>query len=98
MFPSDAMAPPLPPNAEKQMQVWGTNIRHDRSAKISDGIAALAEKIGVEYTDTTNTMSSIVGGSLEDVDPETLLNSMCGFGNEGGDGLMMFQDAPDVGR
>lgn len=98
IFPSDTNVPPPPPSKAKRMQAWGTKIRQGRSAGIPNGIAALAEKIGVEYSDTANAVSSIADGSLEDVDPESLLNSVCGFTSEGGDGLMMFQDVPDVGR
>eukprot|EP00581_Thalassiosira_minuscula_P016001 CAMPEP_0183720522 /NCGR_PEP_ID=MMETSP0737-20130205/13113_1 /TAXON_ID=385413 /ORGANISM="Thalassiosira miniscula, Strain CCMP1093" /LENGTH=1088 /DNA_ID=CAMNT_0025950397 /DNA_START=204 /DNA_END=3470 /DNA_ORIENTATION=+ len=90
IFSSDATAPP--PSSSKRMQAWGSKIKQGRSAKIPDGIAALAQKIGVD----SDTNASIAGGSLEDVDPESLINSMCGFGDEGGS--LMFQDMPDVGR
>jgi len=65
IFSSDAMSPPQ--SSTKRMQAWGTKIKQSRSAKIPDGIAALAEKIGVD-SDTN---------ILEDVDPESLVNSMC---------------------
>ncbi|KAL7527981.1 hypothetical protein ACHAXR_003317, partial [Thalassiosira sp. AJA248-18] len=88
IFSSDATAPP--PSSEIRMQAWGKTIKQGRS--IPSGVAALAEKIGVD-SDTNMTMA---GGSLDDVDPESLLNSMRGFGDES-DGLM-FQDVqmPDV--
>ncbi len=78
IFPSDAMAPP--PSSTKRMQAWGNKIK--QYGRIPDGIAALAEKIGVD-SDANIT-------ALDDVDPESLVNNMCGFGG-GSDGLM-FED------
>jgi len=91
IFPSNAMTPS--PSSTNRMQAWGNKIKQGRSAQIPDGIAALAEKIGVD----SDTNMTIVGGSLDDVDPESLLNGMGGFGEEGADGLM-FQQMPDVSR
>lgn len=54
---------------------------------IPDGIAALAQKIGVD--NDTN-----IRESLDDVDPTSLVNSMGVFGGESDDGFM-FQE-PNV--
>lgn len=54
---------------------------------IPDGIAALAQKIGVD--NDTN-----ISESLDDVDPTSLVNSMGVFGGESDDGFM-FQE-PNV--
>lgn len=82
IFPSDALSPP--PSSAKRMQAKQSRSAHVLDGKAAFGIAALAEKIGVDSDE------SIAGGSLEDVDPESLVNSMC-------DGLM-FQDMPDIVR
>lgn len=51
-------------------------------------MAALAQKIGGG--------GDVGGGSvLDDLDPETLLSSMCGFGS-GDDDALMFQDVSDM--
>ena len=77
MFPSNAMAQPPP----QQMQAWGNKIKHQ--GRLPEGIAALAEKIGVDGD--TNMR-------LEDIDPTSLVNSMSGLGS-GGDSLMFeFQE------
>ena len=54
---------------------------HARSLHVSDGIAALAEKIGVQENETHMTIAG--------VDPDALVNSF-GFGD-----LMMFQNSPE---
>lgn len=84
IFPSDAMA--APPSSSQRMQAWGKKIK--QQGRIPDGIAALAEKIGVDSGTNTTT----AGGPLDEIDPDLLLNSMSGFGIES-DGLM-FQDSP----
>ena len=72
LFQTDAAAPP--PSA-MAMQAWGKKIK-GRNAKISDGVAALAEKIGFDENDSMLDM-------LDDVDPSMLIDSF------GSDGLMM---------
>jgi len=78
IFPSDAMAPPT-----NRMEELGKKMKQGRSSKLPDGVAALAEKIGVDSE------SNVVTG----VDPETLVNSMCGFGDESN--ALMFHDLPE---
>ena len=78
IFPSDAMAPPT-----NRMEELGKKMKQGRSSNLPDGVAALAEKIGVDSE------SNVVTG----VDPETLVNSMCGFGDESN--ALMFHDAPE---
>lgn len=72
LFQTDAAAPP--PSA-MAMQAWGKKIK-GRNAKISDGVAALAEKIGFDENDSMLDM-------LDDVDPSMLIDSF------GSDGMMM---------
>lgn len=73
LFQTDATAPP--PSA-MAMQALGKKIK-GRNAKIPDGIAALAEKIGFDENDSMLAL-------LDDVDPELLVDSL---GTT--DGLMM---------
>eukprot|EP00578_Thalassiosira_sp_NH16_P012870 CAMPEP_0181115484 /NCGR_PEP_ID=MMETSP1071-20121207/21456_1 /TAXON_ID=35127 /ORGANISM="Thalassiosira sp., Strain NH16" /LENGTH=1081 /DNA_ID=CAMNT_0023199693 /DNA_START=394 /DNA_END=3635 /DNA_ORIENTATION=+ len=97
IFPSGAMTPgSVTPDASstKRMQAWGKTIKQQHQggggrsgAKISDGIMVLAERIGVDSDGTNNNMTMI----LEDVDPTSLVNNMCGFDDKGSDGLLMFQ-------
>lgn len=97
MFPSGATGLHPQISSEQRMQAWGQKIKQGRLAKVSKSIAALAEKIGVDSYDDVTTIGGI--GSLDDIDPEELLNSMSALGDEGVDGLMMLQDTPDdVGR
>lgn len=79
IFPSNAMA--TPSFSTTRMEAWGNKIKQGRWAKIPDGIAALAEKIGVD--NDTN-----IGEFLDDVDPESLVNSMGVFGDDNDDGFM----------
>ncbi len=80
-------------SSQRTTQVWGNKINLQHSSTLSgkilpDGIAALAQKIGVDGDALT-----IGGGTSlveDDLDPETLLNVICG---SGGDDLM-FQDMP----
>lgn len=65
IFQTDATASPPSTMA---MQAWGRKIR-GRNARIPDGIAALAMKIGFDENDSALTM-------LEDVDPELLVDSL----------------------
>ena len=52
-----------------------------------DGIAALAEKIGVESDEPT----TIAGVSMDDVDLDSLVNNvLCGFGDQN----VMLQEGP----
>ena len=76
------------------MEAWGKKIKQSRHAKIPDGIAVLAEKIGVD----SDSNMAIGGSSLYDVDPDSLVDRMCGFSNEE-DGLMYQNiNVQDVGR
>eukprot|EP00804_Cyclotella_cryptica_P026116 CCRYP_013017-RB/>CCRYP_013017-RB protein AED:0.05 eAED:0.05 QI:1151/1/1/1/0.8/0.66/6/25/770 len=77
LFQTDATLSPPP---TKAMQAWGKKIKQGRMAKIPDGIAALAEKIGF---DSEN--DCMIGGlSIGDIDPETLIDSigLSGDGDE----------------
>ena len=93
IFPSDANVL----SSQRTTQVWGSKIKLQHSSTLSgkilpDGIAALAQKIGVDG-DTP----AIGGGSSlvqDDLDPETLLNSICGFGGDDEEDAFMFQDMP----
>jgi hypothetical protein len=66
LFQTDATAAPPPP--AMTMQAWGKKIR-GRNAKIPDGIAALAEKVGFDESDSMLTM-------LEDLNPGMLVDSL----------------------
>jgi len=85
IFSSDAMSPP--PSAANRMQAQQSRSANVLDGKAAFGITALAERIGMDSD------ISFAGGALEDVDPESLVGSMC-------DGVsqLMFQDTPDVGR
>ena len=85
IFPSNAMA--VPSSSTTRMEAWGNKIKQGRWTMIPDGIAALAQKIGVD--NDTN-----ISESLDDVDPTSLVNSMGVFGGESDDGFM-FQE-PNV--
>lgn len=75
LFHADASSSPP---STKAMQAWGKKIKQGRTAKIPDGIAALAQKIGF---DSEN--DCMLGGlSLRDVDPETLIGGLSGDGDE----------------
>jgi len=76
LFQADAMTPSL--SSSKNMQVWSKKIKHGRSTKIPDTVAALAEKIGVG----NDADLSIAGVSLDEVDPESLVERICGFNEE----------------
>jgi len=77
LFQTDATTPP--PSA-MAMQAWGRKIKQGRNAKIPDGIAAIAEKIGFDENDSMLEM-------LDDVDPDILIDSF-GLGHEA-DGLIL---------
>ena len=76
LFQSDAMAPPTA--SSKNMQAWSKKIKHGRWTRIPNGITALADKIGVE----SDADVTIAGFSLEDVDLDAVVDSICGFGND----------------
>jgi tetratricopeptide (TPR) repeat protein len=94
IFPSDG-------NASFSQQSWGNKMKLQHSSSSSsagkilpDGVAALAQKIGVDGDAPT-----IGGGSSlveDDLDPETLLNSICGFSGSGDEDVLMFQDMPNI--
>ena len=88
LFHSDATTPSAA--TSRTMQAWGKKIKHGRSAMIPDGIAALAEKIGVE-SDANTTFAWV---SSESVDPDSLLDSLVGFGDESA--ALMFQVTSDA--
>ena len=85
IFSSDATAPP----PQNRMQAFGNNIKQSRSPKMTDGIRALADKIGID-DDSDMTIDEEL---LEDVDPESLVNS---FGAGGGGTGLMFHDGIDM--
>ena len=94
LFPPDASASLTESSSSstQRMQAWGKKIRQQGIPK---GIAALAEKIGVDDDGDGANTSLVAGGSLDDVDPELLISSMNGFGLGGDgsdDGFMMFPD------
>jgi hypothetical protein len=70
IFQTDAT---VPPPSSMAMQAWGKKIK-GRNAKIPDGIAALAEKVGFDENDS-------MLGMLDDVDPGMLVDSF-GLGQE----------------
>lgn len=101
IFPSDANASSSA-SQQTSAQAWGNRIKLQHSSSstssgriLPDGITALAQKIGVDSDSPT-----IVGGSgsslVDDLDPETLLNTICGFDGTTGDedAMMLFQDVP----
>lgn len=82
IFKSDANAP----RSDEAMKAWGQKIKQGRS--LPDGIAALAEKIGVESDEPT----TIAGVSMDDLDLDSLVNNvLCGFGHQSD---MMLQEGP----
>jgi len=67
------------------MEAWGNKIKQGRWTKIPDGIAALARQIGVNNNTSIDEL-------VDDVDPELMINSLNGFGNDNDNGFM-FQDS-----
>ena len=98
IFPSDANASSSA-SQQTSAQAWGNKIKLQHSSSSSsgkilpDGITALAQKIGVD-SDSPAIVSG--SGSFDDLDPEILLNTICGFDGTTGDedAMMLFQDVP----
>ncbi|EED89168.1 predicted protein [Thalassiosira pseudonana CCMP1335] len=89
IFQADATAPS---NASsKAMQAWGKKIKQGRHAKVPNGIAALAEKVGV---DSNADIIVDTGLSFDDGDADSLIDSICGF-DESAELMFPSEDATD---
>ena len=85
IFPSNVMAQPSSYSRTTRMEAWGNKIKQGRWTKIPDGIAALAQQIGVNNNTSIDEL-------VDDVDPELMINSLNGFGIDNDNGFM-FQDS-----